>query len=205
MIESNSSRETHHCLSYIHIRTSQKVTSGMSVMETVNPLRECGLEVTDVVVVLDREQGGASRLQDEGLKLHSVLPISFLLKTLLKHNLIEKEKVEECEQFIVENNTYVPKEEAIAPKTPESAQSDPVRSNMKVCDRLSYQKRSELCQNALAAKLFKLMEHKKTNLCVAADVNTAEALLDLAEKIGPEICLLKTHCDVLDTWNKEVC
>ena len=58
------------------------VTSGASVMETVEPLERVGLKVKDVVVLIDREQGGEARLAANGLRLHSVLPLSRVLSTL---------------------------------------------------------------------------------------------------------------------------
>ncbi len=67
--------------------------------------------------------------------------------------------------------------------------------------RLSYQQRADkfwprsddLIQTPrhLGAAFLRLMESKKTNLCVAVDVCRAKELLELADKIGPEICLLK--------------
>ncbi|OGT60575.1 MAG: orotidine 5'-phosphate decarboxylase [Gammaproteobacteria bacterium RIFCSPHIGHO2_12_FULL_45_12] len=62
---------------------------------------------------------------------------------------------------------------------------------------LTYAKRANTCPAPLASHLFNLMDSKQTNLCVAADVNSAPELLALADEIGSEICLLKTHIDML--------
>ena len=43
-------------------------------------LQATGLKVTDVVVLIDREQGGQARLASQGLTLHSAFPLSLILK-----------------------------------------------------------------------------------------------------------------------------
>jgi hypothetical protein len=47
------------------------------------------------------------------------------------------------------------------------------------------------------------MARKRTNLSVAADVDTAEDMLTLADAVGPHVAVLKTHVDVFDTWTDE--
>jgi orotidine 5'-phosphate decarboxylase subfamily 1 len=65
---------------------------------------------------------------------------------------------------------------------------------------LSYSKRSELCSNPTAKKLLALMDSKKTNLALSLDVCGQKDLLQLAEIVGPEICVLKTHIDILNDF-----
>lgn len=67
--------------------------------------------------------------------------------------------------------------------------------------KLSYELRSSYAQNPVAAKIFQIISSKKTNLCVAADVTVAADLLNIAEAIGPHICLLKTHIDILEDFH----
>ncbi|KAL4938564.1 hypothetical protein BDV06DRAFT_200714 [Aspergillus oleicola] len=63
---------------------------------------------------------------------------------------------------------------------------------------LPYATRAAKHPNPLTAKLFSIAEEKKTNVTVSADVTTSAELLDLADKLGPYIAVLKTHIDILD-------
>lgn len=62
---------------------------------------------------------------------------------------------------------------------------------------LSYQDRVEHCKTIIAKQLLKLMAEKKTNLALSADVTSAADLIQLADLLGPEICVLKTHIDII--------
>lgn len=62
---------------------------------------------------------------------------------------------------------------------------------------LSFTERAAYCKNPTASRLFKLMDKKQSNLAVSADVTTAKELIALADELGPEICLLKTHIDII--------
>lgn len=68
---------------------------------------------------------------------------------------------------------------------------------------MRYEDRSALAQNPLCKTLFDLMAKKRTNLSVAADVDTVDEMLSLADAVGPFIAVLKTHVDVFDTWTEE--
>lgn len=68
----------------------------------------------------------------------------------------------------------------------------------------TYAKRAKICTNPTAQKLLTLMDEKQTNLCVAADVITKKELLDLANLLGPEICLFKTHIDIVEDFDDDL-
>lgn len=64
--------------------------------------------------------------------------------------------------------------------------------------KMGFKERAELSETSkMVQKIFKLTLEKKSNLCVAVDVNTADELLDITEKVGPYICILKTHVDAI--------
>lgn len=58
--------------------------------------------------------------------------------------------------------------------------------------------------NSTAQKLFRIISEKETNLAVAADVTTSEELLYLAETLGPEICVFKTHIDIINDYTPDL-
>jgi uridine monophosphate synthetase len=65
---------------------------------------------------------------------------------------------------------------------------------------LSYTERAAYCRSSIAKQLLQLMDEKKSNLCVSADVTSAAHLLSLADQLGPFMCMLKTHIDILDDF-----
>lgn len=68
---------------------------------------------------------------------------------------------------------------------------------------ISYSDRIAHCSNPLAEKLLSTMMEKQSNLAFSADITRAKELLTLLDKIGPEICLLKTHVDILDDFSSD--
>lgn len=58
------------------------ITSGGSKLEALEPLLAEGLVIEDVVVLIDREQGGRQDLAARGLRLHAVLTLRQLVTAL---------------------------------------------------------------------------------------------------------------------------
>jgi uridine monophosphate synthetase len=66
--------------------------------------------------------------------------------------------------------------------------------------RQPYAIRATHTKNPLAKKLFNLLNHKKTNLAIAADVTSTDELIELTKTLGSEICVLKTHIDIITDY-----
>lgn len=70
--------------------------------------------------------------------------------------------------------------------------------------KLTYTERAKFCKNNLAKKILQTLDDKKTNLALSADVTSAAALLSLADTVGPEICILKTHIDIITDFKSSL-
>lgn len=62
----------------------------------------------------------------------------------------------------------------------------------------------KLTKSIVGAKLMNIMLTKQTNLCIAVDVTDSTTLLNLAEQVGPYICILKTHIDILEDFHSNL-
>lgn len=69
---------------------------------------------------------------------------------------------------------------------------------------ITYSKRAAYFSNEIAKKLLLLMEHKKTNLALSADITRKDEFIKLVKEIGPFICVLKTHIDIVEDFDSEL-
>ena len=76
------------------------ITDGASKFEAIQPLEEAGLVVKDLVILIDREQGGAERLAAKGYTLHSVLTISRCFDELERDAVVERGVIGEARDFV---------------------------------------------------------------------------------------------------------
>lgn len=65
-----------------------------------------------------------------------------------------------------------------------------------------YSERASSTKNPVAAKLLRLMDEKQTNVALAVDEPDANLVLKLADQIGPELCVLKTHIDIIEGFDE---
>ena len=77
------------------------VTDGASKFEAIQPLEEAGLVVKDLVILIDREQGGRERLARRGYALHAVLTISQCFDEWERTGLVGADLLERSREFLV--------------------------------------------------------------------------------------------------------
>lgn len=150
------------------------ITSGASLLETIPEIENEGISVSDIVVVLDRQQGGKEMLENKGFRVHTLFTISEVCSILREEGHLDEEEVQRINDFLAGNAVKFQEEK-----------------------RLSYEDKLNQCEHSVAQKILQIAIEKKSNLIVSADVTTTQELLELAEKVGPHIVALKTHIDIL--------
>lgn len=161
------------------------VTTGSSVLETTRDLRSEGLIIEDAVVVVDREQGGSDNVANQNVKMHSMFTLKYLLETLKEAGKINEKTVKDVKEYLSKTISTTAKKDK------------PKRIFMK------FSEREKVAKNEVSRSLFKIMETKKTNLCLAADLTKTEEILNLVDQVGPFICLLKTHVDIIENFSED--
>lgn len=76
------------------------ITQGNSKIEAIEILEAAGLKVSDVLVLVDREQGGAADLASRGYKLHSVTTLRKILEVLREQKTISEEQYAEVMTYL---------------------------------------------------------------------------------------------------------
>ncbi|PCI93251.1 orotate phosphoribosyltransferase [Candidatus Aerophobetes bacterium] len=79
------------------------ITSGASIIETIKPLQEAGLKIEDIVIIVDREQGGTLSVEKLGFHVHSLYTITDIVNHLCTTGKITEEKKNGILEFIKNN------------------------------------------------------------------------------------------------------
>jgi orotate phosphoribosyltransferase len=67
------------------------ITTGLNLKKAAEAIRAEGGVVTEVVALLDREEGGKAKLEKSGLKVHTLLQIREVANTLYEIGAIDEE------------------------------------------------------------------------------------------------------------------
>lgn len=151
------------------------ITSGQSLLETIAEVEREGLKVTDIVVVLDREQGGVEKLKKKGYSVRTLFTIHEVIDMLHKFHRLSDSELARVKNFL--NNP---------PSQPEIKRVPLEKKNI---------------QHPIGKKLIEIALKKQSNLIVSADVITSSELISLAENVGPHIVALKLHTDIIKDFS----
>ncbi|RWS26139.1 apoptosis-inducing factor 3-like isoform X4 [Leptotrombidium deliense] len=148
------------------------LSSGTSILET--SLRKAGLNVTDAVVFVDREQGGIQNLASCGIKI-----ITDDERVRVKNWISDR--------FTTINDVTLHEYNLL---------TIPYKT-------LSYSQRVDNCSHPLGRRLLSLIVEKSSNVCVAIDLTNCKDILDMVEKVGPYVIAVKIHVDIIEDFSVE--
>lgn len=166
-------REGQNCL-----LVEDVITSGQSLLETIEEVEREGLKVTDIVVVLDRQQGGIQKLKEKGYLVHTLFTINEVIDLLHRYHRLNDNEVNRIKNFL-ENPPSPPKKE-----------------------RIPLEKKQ--INHPVAKRLIEIALKKQSNLIASADVITSAELINLAEQIGEHIVALKLHTDIIRDFSMDL-
>uniref|UniRef100_A0A0N5B6F1 Uridine 5'-monophosphate synthase n=1 Tax=Strongyloides papillosus TaxID=174720 RepID=A0A0N5B6F1_STREA len=158
------------------------VTSGMSIQETVDALKNEGLICEDVFAVLDRQQGGCQNLKKNGILLRTCVNMENILDYLMDKNVIDNNKKDDIKRMLSNPEKHIPDKHIVS---------------------WDMSKRQSLFNNLLNKKIFDIMLKKKSNLCLAVDYTTTKDIMHIVDIVKDDIICLKLHCDIIEDFTKE--
>ena len=79
------------------------ITKGHSKLEAIAPLEAAGLKVKDILVLVDREQGGVEELDAHGYAVHTVLTLAQILDVLVGAGKLTAARHDQVKSWLMEN------------------------------------------------------------------------------------------------------
>lgn len=146
------------------------ITTGESKFEAAEGMEQAGLEVTDFVCLIDRSYNGAEVLAGKGYRLTSIITISDMLDVLQAAGKLDKTLAQKVADFV----------------------NQPVEK-----PRLTFSQRMAETKAPMTLKVMKTIIRKRSNLILSLDVEDTKTFFDILDVVGPEICMVKTHVDII--------
>jgi uridine monophosphate synthetase len=84
------------------------ITRGDSKREGIEALRKDGFVVNDVLVLVDREQGGENDLRQLGVDLYSLTTLESILANLYQLGKITEEQLDKIRKYLDTGKSYIP-------------------------------------------------------------------------------------------------
>lgn len=169
------------------------VTTGASVLETVNTLKNSGAVVNHIICLFDREEEGEPMIKNKDINFHSLLNLNDFIKFLEINQLTDNlhleqlkfhlEKYKKIQLELYENNNTDLKGQA---------RKEKLNQDYKL-----------LVSSPFNRKLLNIINEKHTSLCLSLDVNSWKLGKTILEKCAPYICMVKLHLDLIKDWNSE--
>ena len=85
------------------ILVDDMATNAFSKIKFIEGIKYSGGIVEDVIIVLDREQGGVEALAEKGVKLHSLITLKELLNYMKDKNMLDESKYKEITDYLEQN------------------------------------------------------------------------------------------------------
>ncbi|XP_013379531.1 uridine 5'-monophosphate synthase isoform X2 [Lingula anatina] len=177
------------------------VMTGGALLETIDYFEQEGLPVADVVAFFDREQGGVERIKAlTGTNVYCVLTISKAFEVLEAAGKISRATIDTTKRYLSDNRFDGT---AYTRNLDSKRENTGYSSGNKNRQLLSYKSRADISSNPVGRRLFEIMDMKKTNLALSADLTSTDAILQFAAKVGSCICILKIHADILVDFSSD--
>lgn len=79
------------------------IVSGESILDLIKILEDHTLQIKNIIVLIDREQGGVQKLENKGYTIHALFTISEILHTLLDDRIITADQCATIKDFCANN------------------------------------------------------------------------------------------------------
>ena len=163
------------------------ITNGSSIIETIQQLEKCGVFVSYVLVLFDRETGALNDIKDT-----LNIPVDALFKISKMSNYYSvKQLMNDFDNGKIISSIATDKKIYMHLK-----EEDERTIELKKQHQLSIKNYEYIFNNPLSTLLIGLVIRKKTALCLSLDVSSWKVGKEILDLCGPYICMVKLHCDL---------